>query len=209
MRKIFDEKLDKLNNRILEAAMYTEEAIKLSIGLLSNHDPDIVMKVTEYERLIDKMEKEIEQDVYRIIIEEQPVATDLKIVTSALQIGTDLERISDQCRDIAELTVELEGCDIEKYLKSLADMADATIDLVNKSITSYTTRNLEVASSMDKLDDVVDDYFDSIRDEIVKGIKTDDSEARCLVDVLLIAKYLERIADHGVNISEWVEFILE
>lgn len=209
MRANLDNKLDELNKLILEMAMYTERAVDLSVDLLQTGDESIAKQVINYERKTDILEEDIKQGAYRIILEEQPVATDLRIVTSAIEIAIDLERVGDQVRDVAEIALYIDRTNIQEYLDLIKEMATETTRILNESINSFVHNDAEEAAAIDRRDDVVDDLFVKVRDKVIQGIKEDHIDGEGLIDVIMIAKYLERIGDHAVNISEWVEFIVE
>lgn len=209
MRRNLDNKLDNINKMILEMAMYTERAVDLSVDLLQNGDEEIAKQVIDYERKTDILEDDIKQAAYRVILEEQPVATDLRIVTSAIQIATDLERVGDQVRDISEIALDINRDGIQAYLDLIKDMATETTKILNDAINTFVHGDVEAAEQIEERDDIVDDLFIEVRDRVISGIRNEDLGGEGLIDVMMIAKYLERIGDHAVNISEWVEFIVE
>ncbi len=206
MRNQFDKELIKLNNEMLEMGMLIENAIKTASELLLKRDEKKAELVYEYEEEIDRMEDIIQNHCLRLFIEQQPVASDLRTVSSTLKMITDMERIGDQCRDIAEITLNLpEGLKI-KSVDHIIDMSDATVKMVNDTLQSYVNRDIKMAEKIRFDDDVVDDYFIQVRDDLIQMIKEDSLDASAIIDLLMIAKYLERIADHAVNISKWVIF---
>lgn len=206
MRKKFDEELSELNNEMLEMEILIESAIKGAVDLLRTQEEKKAEKIYQYEEEIDRMEVVIQNHCLRLFLEQQPVASDLRTISSTLKMITDMERIGDQCRDIAEITVSFpENLEI-KSIDYIMDMAKATIKMVNDTLQSYVNRDIKVAERIKSDDDVVDEYFVKIRDELIQMIKEESLDAAAIVDVLMIAKYLERIADHAVNISRWVIF---
>ncbi|MBP2026200.1 phosphate signaling complex protein PhoU [Peptoniphilus stercorisuis] len=206
MRTRFDEELNLLNSEMLEMGVLIESAIKGAVDLLNNRDRQKAEKIFEYEEEIDKMELLIQNHCLRLLLEQQPVARDLRTISSTLKMITDMERIGDQCRDIAEITVNLpEGFKV-KSMDHIIEMADATIKMVNDTLQSYVDRDIEKAEKIVRDDDIVDDYFIKVRDDLIEMIKNDTIDAAAIVDLMMIAKYLERIADHAVNISKWVIF---
>lgn len=206
MRNQFDKELIKLNNEMLEMGMLIENAIKTASELLLKRDEKKAELVYDYEEEIDRMEDIIQNHCLRLFIEQQPVASDLRTVSSTLKMITDMERIGDQCRDIAEITLNLpEGLKI-KSVDHIIDMSDATVKMVNDTLQSYVNRDIKMAEKIRFDDDVVDDYFIQVRDDLIQMIKEDSLDASAIIDLLMIAKYLERIADHAVNISKWVIF---
>lgn len=206
MRTRFDEELNLLNSEMLEMGVLIESAIKGAVDLLNKRDRQKAEKIFEYEEEIDKMELLIQNHCLRLLLEQQPVARDLRTISSTLKMITDMERIGDQCRDIAEITVNLpEGFKV-KSMDHIIEMADATIKMVNDTLQSYVDRDIEKAEKIVRDDDIVDDYFIKVRDDLIEMIKNDTIDAAAIVDLMMIAKYLERIADHAVNISKWVIF---
>lgn len=207
MRERFDKDLDKLNNLLLEMAMLIENAIKKSISLLTSKDEKVAQEVYNYEERIDIYESIIQKHCLRLFVEQQPAAGDLRRVSSALKMITDMERIGDNARDIAEICMILPK-DYEKNFPIIKDMALATIDIVNNSINSFVNNDLDLAKKIEREDDIVDNFFVSIRDQLVDEIKNGFDPAAA-IDFIMIAKYLERIADHAVNIADWVIFSIE
>ena len=208
MRKRFDEELRHLNDLLLEMASLNESAIKKAISLLDEKDKDIAEDVIQDEKRTDQYEKIIQNQCLKIFVEQQPAASDLRRVSSALKMITDLERIGDNARDIAEICMGLpDDCDTTS-LPLIKEMAEATVNLLNRSIDSFVNLDLELAKKIDDEDDVVDNYFLMIRDQLIDIIKA-DFDPGAAIDFIMIAKYLERISDHGVNIADWVIFTVE
>ena len=208
MRKRFDDELRKLNDMLLEMAGLNESAIKKAISLLDEKDKDIAEEVIQDEKRTDQYEKIIQDQCLKIFVEQQPAASDLRRVSSALKMITDLERIGDNARDIAEICMGLaDDCDTTS-LPLIKEMAEATVNLLNRSIDSFVNLDLDLAKKIDDEDDVIDNYFVMIRDQLIDIIKSDFNPAAA-IDYIMIAKYLERISDHGVNIAYWVIFTIE
>lgn len=207
MRSRLDKDLVELNDLLLEMSMLIETAIKKAITLLTEKDEKIAQEVYNYEERTDIFEGIIQKHCLKVFVEQQPAAGDLRKVSSALKMITDMERIGDISRDIAELCMLLPEDYGNKFPK-IREMAKATIDIVNNSINSFVNQDLEIAEKIESEDDIVDDYFSSIRDEFVDVIKS-GLEPSYAIDFIMIAKYLERIADHAVNISEWVIFSIK
>lgn len=207
MRSRLDKDLVELNDLLLEMSMLIENAIKKAITLLTEKDEKIAQEVYNYEERTDIFEGIIQKHCLKVFVEQQPAAGDLRKVSSALKMITDMERIGDISRDIAELCMLLPE-DYGKKFPKIREMAKATIDIVNNSINSFVNQDLEIAEKIESEDDIVDDYFSSIRDELVDVIKS-GLEPSYAIDFIMIAKYLERIADHAVNISEWVIFSIK
>lgn len=206
MRNKFDEQLDKLNLELIEMGALCEEAISATIKILIDEDYELLQKVSATDDEIDKKERDIEDLCMKLLLRQQPVAKDLRTISSALKMISDMERIGDQASDIAEITKYIKGSSNIKSKIHIADMADAVIKMVSDSIDSFVKKNLDLAISVMKYDDVVDRLFDEIKEELIALIKKDNTEGEYYIDLLMIAKYLERIGDHAVNIAEWVEF---
>ena len=208
MRKRFDDELRHLNDLVLEMASLNESAIKKAISLLDEKDNDIAEEVIQDEKRTDQYEKIIQDQRLKIFVEQQPAASDLRRVSSALKMITDLERIGDNARDIAEICMGLADDGDTTSLPLIKEMAEATVNLLNRSIDSFVNLDLDLAKKIDDEDDVIDNYFVMIRDQLIDIIKSDFNPAAA-IDYIMIAKYLERISDHGVNIAYWVIFTIE
>ena len=208
MRKRFDDELRKLNDMLLEMAGLNESAIKKAISLLDEKEESIAEEVVHDEERTDEYEDIIQKQCLQIFVEQQPAASDLRRVSSALKMITDLERIGDNARDIAEICMSLPNNYDTQSFPLIKKMADATVELLNKSIDAFVNLDLEAAKKIDKEDDIVDNYFVMIRDQLIDIIKSDFDPAAA-IDFIMIAKYLERISDHGVNIAHWVIFTIE
>ena len=208
MRKRFDDELRHLNDLVLEMASLNESAIKKAISLLDEKDKDIAEEVIQDEKRTDQYEKIIQDQCLKIFVEQQPAASDLRRVSSALKMITDLERIGDNARDIAEICMGLADDGDTTSLPLIKEMAEATVNLLNRSIDSFVNLDLDFAKKIDDEDDAIDNYFVMIRDQLIDIIKSDFNPAAA-IDYIMIAKYLERISDHGVNIAYWVIFTIE
>lgn len=208
MRKRFDDELRHLNDLLLEMASLNESAIKKAISLLDEKDKDIAEEVIQDEKRTDQYEKIIQDQCLKIFVEQQPAASDLRRVSSALKMITDLERIGDNARDIAEICMGLADDGDTTSLPLIKEMAEATVNLLNRSIDSFVNLDLDLAKKIDDEDDAIDNYFVMIRDQLIDIIKSDFNPAAA-IDYIMIAKYLERISDHGVNIAYWVIFTIE
>jgi len=141
----------------------------------------------------------------RLLLQQQPVAKDLRQVSSALKMISDMERIGDQASDIAEISAYVQGRQLESNLH-IRDMAEATINMVSQSVDSYVKKDLKIAQEVIRYDDVVDDLFNKVKTELIRLIREDPDNGEFCIDMLMIAKYFERIGDHATNIAEWVEF---
>ena len=205
MRSKFDEQLEALHIELIKMGCLCETAIANASKALANPDESIIRTISEIENDIDHKERDIEGLCMRLILQQQPVATDLRLVSAAMKMVSDMERIGDQASDIAEIT---------KYVNSdpaysdinMADMASATVKMVTESITSFVKSDLERARNVIRSDDVIDSMFSDIKARLIKYIQSNPEKSEHCLDLLMIAKYFERIGDHAANIAEWVEF---
>lgn len=208
MRSRFDKELDLLNKELIEMGNLIESSIKAAITALNEQNIELAKRVIENDKEIDNMERTIEQRCLRLLIQHQPVAKDLRFISAALKMITDMERIGDQAADISEISIRLAE---ETYLKELIhipQMAEATIKMVKNSIDSFVNRDIILVKKVIAYDDIVDELFDIIKNELVELIIQDINYKEQSIDFLMIAKYLERIGDHAQNIAEWVYFAI-
>ena len=205
MRSRFDEQLYVLNNKMIEMGAECESIIALSAKALLEGNTQDARKAQEQGHRIDELEREIESICLKLLLQQQPVAKDLRVISAALKMITDMERIGDQAEDIAEIITFLGGRTGEEC-KDIRVMAEATIKMVTDSIDAYVNGDLKLAESVSDHDDVVDDAFDRVKNTLIKMISDNPADGEYYVDLLMIAKYFERIGDHAVNIGEWVEF---
>lgn len=205
-RSKFDDDLKKLNIKLVEMGGLIEKAIADANQALLNRDTELAEAVMRLEEETDEKEKEIEALCLRLLLQQQPVARDLRQISVALKMITDMERIADQSADIAEIVIHLAGQAFIKSLIHVPQMAEATIKMVNDSINAFVAKDLMLAKAVIESDDVVDDLFDIIKDDLINLVCKDVSNGEQAVDLLMIAKYFERIGDHAVNIAEWVVF---
>lgn len=206
MRSRFDEQLEKLNTALIEMGAMIEYAIENASKALRTRDLDLAREVIAFDRRTDEKEREIETLCLKLLLQQQPVARDLRLISAALKMITDMERISDQAADIAEIVIMLNG---DPYIKPLVDipqMATETIWMVTSAIDAFVEHDLDKARAVVDHDDVVDDLFDRIKADLIGLIGENDANGGQALDLLMIAKYLERIGDHATNIAEWVEF---
>lgn len=207
MRSRFDEQLDLLNLELIKLGALCEEAISAAAKALLDNDAVMRDRAIAAEREIDQKENEIEAICLRLLLQQHPVAKDLRLISSALKMISDMERIGDQAQDIAEITRFIN----EKYIsnhKNIADMARATIKMVTDSVESFVQKDLALARSVEAYDDVVDDLFKKVRTDLTRLIRQNPDQGDYCLDLLMIAKYFERIGDHAVNIAGWVVFSL-
>ena len=182
-----------------------EEAIALAAKALTDKDKTMAAKVAAMDAEIDQKERNIESMCLKLLLQQQPVARDLRQISAALKMITDMERIGDQAEDISEIVITLDG----RYAENsalLKGMAESTIQMVTESVDAYVKRDTALAQQVIKMDDIVDDYFDQVKAELISKIAGEPADGEYALDLLMIAKYLERIGDHAVNIAEWVIF---
>jgi len=203
MRENLSRQLELLNNELIEMGALCEDAIASAVKYLSTADSKLLDNAAEAERQIDRQEREIEDLCMKLIIREQPVATDLRVISSALRMTSDMERIGDQAFDISDVTKNIAplkvGGEIQIY-----DMAEATVRMVTESVNSFVTKDVAAAKAVIAMDDVVDRLFDAVKNELIAAIEQKSGKCELYIDLLMIAKYFERIGDHAVNIAEWV-----
>jgi len=220
MRVQFDNQLEQLHLQLIEMGALCEEAISIAIQELFKDDCKLLLpdagatlniiqdkknfahKVTEIEREINQKERNIESLCMKMLLRQQPVAGDLRMISSALKMITDMERIGDQAADIAEITEFIVGETIDKV--NIKDMALEAIKMVTDSVESFVKSDLDLAHHVIKHDDIVDSFFDTVKKDLMAMIRNDTECGEQSIDLLMIAKYLERIGDHAVNISERV-----
>ncbi len=205
MRSRFDEQLDMLNNKMIKMGAECESIIALSVKALLDGNTKAAAKAKENGSKIDQMEREIESVCLKLLLQQQPVAKDLRVISAALKMITDMERIGDQAEDIAEIITFLNGRTGDEC-HDIRLMAEATIKMVTDSIDAYVKRDLQLAKYVSDYDNVVDEAFVRVKQTLIKMITDNAADGEYAIDLLMIAKYFERIGDHAVNIAEWVEF---
>ena len=205
MRSRFDGQLAQLKCELIEMGALCEEAIALAAKALDEADVKLAAKVAPLSGEIDRMERNIESMCLKLLLSQQPVARDLRMISAALKLITDMERIGDQASDIAEIINFLDGRSIEEG-EYIGEMAKAAIRMVTDSVDAYVKQDVDAAHRVIAGDDVVDDYFDKVKTSLISLIAHNPDEGRYALDLLMIAKYFERIGDHAVNIAEWVVF---
>lgn len=205
MRNRFDEQLALLNQEIIKMGSLCEEVIALASSALTKGDIGLAAKVAPLDRDIDEKERSIEAICLRLLLQQQPVARDLRQISAALKMVTDMERIGDQAEDIAEIITSLNIRPQSDHTK-IGEMAKATIKMVTDSVDAYVKQDVRLAKSLAAYDDVVDNYFSEVKKSLIGLIAKKPSEGEYALDLLMIAKYFERIGDHATNIAEWVLF---
>ncbi len=207
MRNRFDEQLFELNKEIIEMGGMCEEMIASAAKALADKDLELASQVIKNGGAVDQMEREIESRCMKLLLHQQPVARDLRLISSALKMITDMERIGDQAEDIAEIVKHLKGQSVEE-VKLIQEMAKETIEMVVSSVDAFVEKDLELAKSVLLRDDIVDNYFLEVKRDIISLVAADAAEGEFALDLLMIAKYLERIGDHATNIAEWVIYCI-
>ena len=205
MRSRFDEELNTLNNELILMGALCEDAISYAVTALMEDNEELRTKVFTVDQQIDHKELDIESQCLRLLLREQPVARDLRQISSAMRMISDMERIGDQASDIAEISQYLRGDQLKNRVP-LQNMAVAVTKMVTESVDSFVHRDLKLAEEVIEYDDVADSLFLDIKSGLVRMISADSSCGEAALDLLMIAKYLERIGDHATNIAEWVGY---
>ncbi len=206
MRNRFDHELENLNLEIIKMGGLIETSIETSARGFIQQDVELLKKVNELELEIDDMEKTIESHCMKLLLQQQPVAADLRLISTALKMITDMERIGDNAEDIAEISKYLVDQKFIKDIEHIPMMAEATIKMVKNSVDAFVNKDKELAIEVCKSDDIVDDLFKVVKNELIEMINKDVKNGEQAIDLLMIAKYFERIGDHAQNIAEWVIF---
>lgn len=203
MRNRLEEQLFELNREIIEMGALCEEAIEKTVKALTEADVALAEKIRKEGVAIDQMERDIESRCMKLLLHQQPVAKDLRLISAALKMITDMERIGDQAEDIAEIITFLNGHTM-KEVKLIEEMANETIGMVTKSVDAFVKKDVSLAERVILQDDVVDTYFSNVKKSIITMITQHGVDGEYALDLLMIAKYFERIGDHATNIAEWV-----
>lgn len=205
MRSKFDEQLNLLNKELITMGAYCENIIAMSAEALTKGKPELAAAVPDLSVQIDHKEREIETMCLKLLLQQQPVATDLRIISSALKMVTDMARIGDQSADIAEI-VALENIRSTDDTQVIHDMSVAVIKMVTDSIDAFVKKDMRMAKAVIDYDDVVDSFFDQAKKMLIDLFSKPETDGEYAIDLLMIAKYFERIGDHAVNIAKWVLF---
>ena len=203
MRNRFDEQLFELNKEIIEMGAMCEEAISSAAKALTTGDVELARKVKTNSGVIDQMERDIESRCMKLLLHQQPVACDLRLISAALKMITDMERIGDQAEDIAEIVIFLNGHTMEG-MELIEEMARATTEMMTASVDAFVKKDVELAKKVIAQDDIVDDYFSKVKCGIITLIEEKATDGEFALDLLMVSKYFERIGDHATNIAEWV-----
>ena len=208
MRNKFNEQLLELNKEMIEMGNKIIDSIKMAIAALESSDTEKAKMIMEGDAEIDRLQKKIENICFNLLIQQQPVATDLRNVTAAMKMVTDMERIGDHAADISEITILMGQESRVDQFEHIAKMANETMIMLNHSIEAYVEKDAEKARRVIEHDDIVDALFDAAKKDVIQLILDDSGEGEEATDLLMIAKYFERIGDHATNIAEWVIFSL-
>ena len=208
MRNKFDEQLNDLNSAMIEMGNSIILSISRAIEALKTKNSTLAQRIMEEDLEVDRLQKKIESICFNLLIQQQPVAKDLRTVTAALKMVTDMERIGDHAADISEMTIMMgSGSHIDKF-ESINQMAYETLIMLNHSIEAYVERNQQKAQSVIDFDDTVDELFVKAKKEILELVLKNPVDGEEAMDLLMVAKYFERIGDHATNISEWIIYSL-
>ena len=205
MRNLFDSQLNTLHRKLIEMGSACETAIDLAVKALLEGNADIAHEAASHDREIDQMERDIEAICLKLLLQQQPVARDLRQISAAMKIITDMERIGDQAEDIGEIVPFLNGrTGVE--CEDIRLMAETAQQMVRSSIDAYVNQDMALVKKVISMDDIVDDAFDRTKETLIHMISCNREDGQYCLDLLMIAKYLERIGDHATNIAEWVAF---
>lgn len=206
MRVSFEQELKQLNEDLIEMGRNVADSIQQTMEAFENNDHDLAIKIIQNDHSINEMERSIESQCLNMMLRQQPVARDLRHISMALKVVTDLERIGDHAADIAELVLHLDDKQSETMIQILPNMVDSVQEMLQSAIEAFIKKDILLAKKVEKQDDIIDDYFNQAKNEIVQILRTVQGNEDKMVDLLMIAKYLERIGDHAVNVCEWTEF---
>ena len=205
MRNHFNNQLEQLNRELIQMGGLCEEIIETVARALTGWEENLIKRVATLGAEIDESERTIETLCLKLLLQQQPVARDLRQISAAMKMITDMERIGDQAEDIAEIITHL-NCRVERESVQIREMAEATMQMVREAVDSYVRQDLDLAHKVMGHDDIVDDYFIKVRTSLIDIIAANPADGEYALDLLMIAKYCERIGDHCTNIAEWVEF---
>ena len=206
MRNKFDEQLEMLHTELIEMGALCEKAIDETLKVLMNGDTQTAQSIMKEDNAIDLKERDIESLCLKLLLQQQPVAGDLRKVSAALKMITDMERIGDQAADIADLALREESGSISELAHHIPEMARIAVVMVSEAVGSFVSVDLENARRIIAMDDKIDHLFEVVKTELIGILKEQSARADEVINAMMIAKYLERIGDHAVNICEWVEF---
>ena len=206
MRNRFDRQLTELNQDMIQMGHMIGQAIGMAISALNNRDKEQAEKVIDYDDEINEEERIIENLCLKLLLQQQPVARDLRVISSALKMITDMERIGDQAADISELALCLVNEKELPMMDRMKQMSQECMLMVMKALEAFVAKDIEMAKKVIARDDVIDAMFDDTKKEVIELIQNHGTGAEVATDLLMVAKYFERIGDHATNIAEWVIF---
>ena len=204
MRNRFEQQLELLHDELIAMGKMIEYGIQSAVKAFIEKDVEMAKKLVEYDHEVNQQERKIESLCMKVLLQQQPVARDLRLVSAALKMITDMERIGDQAADISEIAIMLEKEDYIHDASILFQMASETVQMVNHSVEAFVKNDLKLAQEVIEHDDVVDEQFTMIKKQLIELIQKDVANSEQAADFLMVAKYLERIGDHATNIAEWV-----
>lgn len=205
-RTNFENELALLHENLEEMGVLVEQNLDQLFDAQENKDRETLETLRKNDRIVNDMERHIESKCLTLITKQQPVARDLRFISAALKVVTDIERAGDQIADIAELLLRLNMTDLDKYSAHFEQMIKETRDMMHMAVDAFITRNLEISQKVIKDDDIVDDLFNQVKEDVIADVKENKVSADECVDTLMVAKHLEKIADYAVNIGEWGVF---
>lgn len=208
MRIHFDEQLQSLNKQMIEMGSRITNSINLTIKAFETKDSELAKKIMEEDIEVDQLQKKIENSCFELLIRQQPVAKDLRAITAAMKMVTDMERIGDHAADISEITISMNKLNHDKKINHINKMALETTIMLNRSIEAYVEKDEKKAREVIAYDDVIDNLFIQIKNDVLNLVLEDSSVGEEALDIMMIAKYFERIGDHSTNIAEWVLYSL-
>lgn len=209
MRSKFDEQLKILNQEMMHLGTMIEDSIQKAIEALITQNAELAKKIMDSDTEVDREQKKIENICFNLLMQQQPVAKDLRVISAAMKMVTDMERIGDHAADISEITIMMADQTYAQNLDDIKKMASETVLMLIRSIEAYVEKDMKKAEDVIKHDDVVDELFDKNKADIIDLIRRDPQEGEQAADLLMVAKYFERIGDHATNIAEWVIFALD
>ena len=209
MRSKFDEQLHLLNQEMMQMGSMIEDSIQKAINALIDQNVELAKKIMDNDTQIDHEQKKIENLCFNLLMQQQPVAKDLRVISAAMKMVTDMERIGDHAADISEMTILMSKTKYIPNLEHINRMASETVQMLIRSIEAYVEKDMKKAVEVIASDDIVDDLFDKNKAELIEQIQREPQSAESAADMLMVAKYFERIGEHATNIAEWVIFALD
>ena len=206
IRKVFEEELAELKTELVEMCYLTEQMIGDAITALVNRDRELGKSIGDMDKRVDEYEMAIEKKCMRILLKQQPVAKDFRVVSTALKMITDIDRFGDQAADIGDLVSTMPGETYIKKLTHITAMGDLALKMVRDSVNSFINNDEPLADEVIRLDDEMDELFLTVKNELIELIKVDANNGDQAIELMMVAKYLERIGDHAVNVAEWTKY---